>query len=249
MSSFLDRNNNKPATVCYMISKYMNHIQLLSALSKQSKYLKWYILLVSKQYSTDVYTEKHHILPKSLGGDNSKSNIIRIPGRVHFILHKLLVRMVLNTKHKKNMCHALNMLAKANNKHQHRHQITSHEYELIRSRLSETMMGENNPMFGKPAPNRGITHNAETRAKLSAANIAHFKTHCGTRLGVKVSDETRAKQRGPKSETAKLNMSAAAKHKPRLVCEHCGLSVTKSNHTRWHGTQCKKAPKGPNASA
>ncbi len=227
----------------------MNHLQLLSALSKQSKYLKWYTLLITKQYDLTSYTEKHHILPKSLGGDNAKSNIVRIPGRVHFILHKLLVRMMLSTRHKKNMAHALNMLAKANNKHQHRHQITSREYESIRAQLSETMRGENNPMFGKAAPNRGITHTTETRAKLSAANIAYFKTHPGTRLGAKVTDETKEKQRGPKSETAKHNMSISAKQKPRIACEHCGLSVTTSNHTRWHGAQCKKAPKGPNASA
>jgi hypothetical protein len=230
-----------------MINISMNNLQQLSAISKQSKYLKWYMLLVSKQYYTDIYEEKHHILPKSLGGDNSKSNIIRVPGRVHFILHKLLVRMMLDTRHKKNMCHALNMLAKANNKHQHRHYITSREYESIRKQLSESMMGANNPMFGKPAHNRGVTHTKETREKLSAANIEYFKTHVSSRLGVKASEDTKQKQRGPKSETAKLKMSVSARQKPRIVCEHCGLSVTTSNHTRWHGPKCKKAPKSPNA--
>ena len=220
----------------------MNNIATLQSISHQTKYLKWYLSLIGKSYDNISYSEKHHILPKSLGGDNSKSNIVRIPGRVHFICHKLLARMMVDSKHRKNMIHALNMLAKANNKDQSRHQISSKEYEVIRKQLSESMMGENNPMFGKPAPNRNITHTDETRKKLSEINLKHFSTHPGTRLGAKVSDETREKQKGPKTEQARQAMSVAARRKPRITCVFCGLSVTTSNHTRWHGPKCKQAP-------
>lgn len=37
--------------------------------------------------------ENHHIVPKSLGGSNSKSNIVRLSYRAHFICHRLLVKM------------------------------------------------------------------------------------------------------------------------------------------------------------
>ena len=37
------------------------------------------------------YTEKHHILPKSLGGSDKKSNLVRLTARQHYIAHKLLV--------------------------------------------------------------------------------------------------------------------------------------------------------------
>jgi len=40
--------------------------------------------------------EGHHILPKSLGGSNDKTNIVFVPCRVHFILHKLLYKIYLN---------------------------------------------------------------------------------------------------------------------------------------------------------
>lgn len=215
-----------------MINKLIN-------LSHQTKYLKWYVSLVTKQYNDPGYTEKHHILPKSLGGDNSKSNVVRIPGRVHFICHKLLVRMVVDSRHKKNMIHALNMLAKSNNKNQSRYQVSSKEYEHIRKQLSASMKGENNPMFGKPAPNRGVTHSEETRRKLSEANKRHFATNPGTLLGVPMRESTKEKLRRPKTETAKQAMSVAARKKPRIVCLHCGRSFTTSNHTRWHGSKCK----------
>ena len=37
---------------------------------------------------------KHHVLPKSLGGSNKKSNLVLVPIRSHFILHKLLFKMM-----------------------------------------------------------------------------------------------------------------------------------------------------------
>lgn len=39
------------------------------------------------------YYEAHHIIPKCLGGNNSKNNIILLTAREHFICHKLLVEI------------------------------------------------------------------------------------------------------------------------------------------------------------
>jgi hypothetical protein len=40
----------------------------------------------------DDYTEKHHVVPKSLGGDSSASNLVRLTAREHYIAHLCLVR-------------------------------------------------------------------------------------------------------------------------------------------------------------
>ena len=45
-----------------------------------------------------IYYEKHHIIPKSMGGDNSKENIVYLTGREHFIAHWLLWRIHRNRK-------------------------------------------------------------------------------------------------------------------------------------------------------
>ena len=39
------------------------------------------------------YYEKHHILPKSLGGSNDETNLVKLTAREHFICHWLLVKM------------------------------------------------------------------------------------------------------------------------------------------------------------
>ena len=41
-----------------------------------------------------VYFERHHIKPKSIGGDNSKNNLVLLTPREHFICHALLVRFL-----------------------------------------------------------------------------------------------------------------------------------------------------------
>lgn len=39
------------------------------------------------------YTEKHHILPRCLGGDDSTENIVRLTAREHFVSHRLLAKI------------------------------------------------------------------------------------------------------------------------------------------------------------
>lgn len=39
------------------------------------------------------YSEKHHIVPKCMGGSNAKSNLVLLTAKEHFIAHKLLVRV------------------------------------------------------------------------------------------------------------------------------------------------------------
>jgi len=38
------------------------------------------------------YVERHHILPRSLGGSNDKENVVSLSGREHYIAHLLLAR-------------------------------------------------------------------------------------------------------------------------------------------------------------
>lgn len=44
------------------------------------------------------YFEKHHIIPKCLGGDNSKSNLVLLTGREHCLCHYLLWKTNKNSR-------------------------------------------------------------------------------------------------------------------------------------------------------
>lgn len=42
------------------------------------------------------YGEVHHIIPKCMGGGNSKDNLVKLTAKEHFIIHKLLVEIYPN---------------------------------------------------------------------------------------------------------------------------------------------------------
>lgn len=63
----------------------------------ENKYKIWYFrIITAAQSRTDPsgYTESHHIIPRSLGGDNSSDNIVRLTAREHFICHLLLAKCI-----------------------------------------------------------------------------------------------------------------------------------------------------------
>jgi len=113
-----------------------------------SKYTKIYYRLIEKYIDKKHYTtEQHHIIPRSLGGSNDLINLVYVPTRVHFILHKLLCKMVDNSIHKKKMQYAIwRMMNPQTKKHYRVYNVTSTQYEHYRSIIKNYMTGENNPM-------------------------------------------------------------------------------------------------------
>jgi 5-methylcytosine-specific restriction endonuclease McrA len=100
---------------------------------KQNKYTKWYYSIIQhrSQHRLDGYTEKHHIIPKSLGGSNAASNIVALSAREHFVCHMLLVRMLEGPmKHK--MAFALNRLT-----HSGKVTVTPRTYAIAKEMMSQ----------------------------------------------------------------------------------------------------------------
>jgi hypothetical protein len=104
-----------------------------------TKYTKWYTNIVNSAKNrqvTDEYYETHHIIPKSLGGDNTKNNTVKLTAREHFICHLILPKMLLGDG-KQKMIYALWKIANQQNKYQNRVIATSKSYEIARKAFSE----------------------------------------------------------------------------------------------------------------
>ena len=84
---------------------------------------------MNRKYITGCGYERHHILPKSLGGTNDKSNIVVLTPREHCLAHILLTRMY-DGEAKGKMCYALIALSKCRNSK--RTKITSRDYDRLR---------------------------------------------------------------------------------------------------------------------
>lgn len=107
----------------------------------------------------DEYHERHHIVPKCMGGGNEEENLIDLYAREHFIAHKLLAQE--NPKNN-SLVFAWSMMGSLNNSQQ-RCELTPEEYEEARIARSIAMSGENNVMYEKH-------HSESTKQKISVAN-------------------------------------------------------------------------------
>lgn len=58
----------------------------------------------AKERTLDGYSENHHIVPKSMGGDNTKENMARLTAREHYIAHHLLTKMTEGINKSKMWC-------------------------------------------------------------------------------------------------------------------------------------------------
>jgi hypothetical protein len=47
----------------------------------------------ARMYSPDVYVERHHILPRCMGGTDNPLNIVKLPPEEHVTAHRLLCRI------------------------------------------------------------------------------------------------------------------------------------------------------------
>jgi hypothetical protein len=156
----------------------------------ENKYWKCYYSIIAKRKANPVtgYVEKHHIIPRSLGGNNKKENIVALTAREHFICHRLLVKMTAG-KDKMKMSYAIRCLINQENQHQQRYKITSRTYDAIiantRNSISEYQTGENNPYYGK-------THSEEVRTKMRAKRALQVMP---LRTGKVYSEETIQKWR------------------------------------------------------
>ena len=112
-------------------------------------YRKHYTLLIEKRktHPAEGYTERHHILPQSWGGDDSPENLVRLTAREHLIAHLLLFKMS-SGKQKAAMAAAVILLGG----HSSRKYQSIREYQSkIMSERSSRLMRENNPFKGRPS--------------------------------------------------------------------------------------------------
>lgn len=157
----------------------------------------------ARNRAIDGYVERHHVVPRCIGGGNEKANIVRLTGREHWFAHKLLV--CIHPEHRGLICATIWMAKRAAN---------GRAYEWLKKRLSDVMKNQNpsletrakisNTQRGRKNPvvaeaNRRRIVSDETRAKMSAARTGRKQTPAAienaaaARRGLKRTPEQRAK--------------------------------------------------------
>lgn len=181
------------------------------------------------------YFEKHHVLPKCMGGNDGAENLVLLTGREHFIAHKLLCKVY---PEQKSLFFALYQMSIDPNDRGYK--VSSREYQNLKTAFSENQKGENNPSKreevrikmsrskkGRPSSFKGKSHSEKVKkilsekAKISNAgegNPMYGKTH-SEEAKKKISEKNKGKpspMRGKThSEGARKKMSEKSKGIPR----------------------------------
>jgi len=99
-----------------------------------NKYYSIYYSIINRGLSRTIsgYIEKHHIIPKSMGGSDDATNIVHLTAREHFICHLLLVKMTTGKDQFRMACAARMMSTKQDNR------ITARHYETLKKMSRRT---------------------------------------------------------------------------------------------------------------
>jgi len=227
-----------------------------------NKYRKWYIKIIQTRLqnpiSPDLYSEKHHIAPKSIYENLSKenSNIVRLTAKEHFICHLLLTKFTKDKDYFK-MCKAL---SKMTHNYYHERKFTSGYYSLAKIAHSNSMKF-NNPSKDPSVKiklsekSKGRKHSEETKRKISESNKGRTSPNKGNKFGGARTEEAKlkisnAKTGVPLTEEHKKKLSeikmgkkrgSYTRHKEyeKSQCIYCGVISIKSNISRWHNDNCR----------
>lgn len=176
------------------------------------------------------YRERHHVIPRCLGGSNDKLNLVELTAREHFIVHKLLCEIYLNEP---KLIYAYWMMSRSisNSKYIREYSVSSKDYERSRrlfsdisskQQLGKTLTDEHKKALSVAAKTRKtrspITHSEKTKQHLSSL----WK---GTTRSLEDKQKISNGQRG--------------KQRKIVTCPHCGKSGGNNGMTHWHFDNCK----------
>lgn len=159
------------------------------------EYIKIYnqIIKRAKNRILNGYKEKHHIVPKCIGGNDTKDNLVELTAREHFLCHKLLCEIYPNNR---DLWYALFLMSiNKNKKKNQRYIVTSREYERIKLKWNQYSKGRKKPKgFGdkikseernkkigkansKPKPKGfGLSHSKKMKGKPKPEGFGDFVT-------------------------------------------------------------------------
>ena len=202
----------------------------------------------------DEYHERHHIVPRCMGGTDEEENLIDLFAREHFIAHKLLAE-----EHPDNtkLVYAWGTMAYVKRDYQERCELTPEEYEEVKIAVSRARKAylsnpENNPMFGKHLSqeainkirekNKGKFVSEESRKKQSISAKARCteefcqkmrELHTGTHLSTETKQKISAATSGENNPMFGISPQERMNEDTYILwCRHLSESLSGGNNPK-----------------
>jgi 5-methylcytosine-specific restriction endonuclease McrA len=192
---------------------YLKHYNQLCSTRKQ----------LTRTKKDGVYYERHHIVPKSLGGNNDKDNLVLLTAREHYIAHLLLYYhyKTIGGEAFRKMSYALVSMA-SNAPKMSRYNLSASQYEIIREAAINSSLGKkinDTTNYKKP----------KTDSHREAIRQARLKSDPRTL-------ETRNKMSKIRLERG-LGFTG---NNITVTCPHCNKVGQSNAMKRWHFDKCKE---------
>jgi len=174
-------------------------------------YVKHYNLLMERARNRKAicYVERHHIIPRCMGGSDDPSNLVELTAEEHYVAHQLLVKMYPNNH---LILYAARMMT-IDNKVTGVSRTKNKLYGWLKRRVSVARRSHVPWNKGKKMPPRS----EETRSKLSLAGKKRTQTEetkrkiAAARTGKKHTEDTRARL-----SAAKLGITRSQETKDKI---------------------------------
>jgi len=130
-------------------------------------YQKHYDTLINraKNRLLEGYSERHHIVPRCMGGTDEQDNLVTLTAEEHYVAHQLLVKMYPGNG---KLVHAAQMMTVSSSG-----QIRNNKlYGWLRLKTSASIKE-----FYKNNPEKHSMNNPEARAKLSASLKEYYRNN------------------------------------------------------------------------
>ena len=197
------------------------------------------IIEKAKNRITDQYIEKHHIIPKCIGGNNSAENIVSLTYREHFICHWLLCKIYPESA-KLKAAFAKMLESTKNNKRI----ISSYMFDAVKRNLKNLHYPwlKNKEPWNKGkksvqvAWNKGLKTGPATEERKSKSSQTLKKRYENAEHHNKGVDPW---NKGKKGVQIAWNKGIESK---KQTCPHCQKMIDKMNMKKWHGDKCKLSP-------
>lgn len=110
----------------------------MNSIFLENKYTQLYYSIITRGQNRQLsgYTEKHHIIPRSMGGSNSSDNLVALTAKEHFLCHLLLTRITTGESKKKMILAIFKMMGKGK-REQNNVVKNSRMYENLKKELSQ----------------------------------------------------------------------------------------------------------------
>lgn len=125
----------------------------------QNKYYRWYQAIIERD-DLDGYRERHHKMPRAFGGNDSKSNIVLLSARRHFLAHWLLTKCT-EGENLRSMLWAFACMSRNPSGDRN---LSAWQYARARAAYQQAALGRSSNFKGR-------THSPESRNKMSLSRI------------------------------------------------------------------------------